>query len=218
MDKQSKFRWGYVCGLAFLALVGWGAVPAIADTGDIYRVTAEKVNLRAGPSNEADVRTTVEAGDELIELQKRGSWLGIRMLGTGEEGWIYEDLVERVSQSFLRQGATAVPFDELSEGFGSLLDNINNHLGYRLVDRVERIETNTLRVTPTQEWLLYASREAHLMAALALYQMWKNHQDGRSVSLLVVDPQNENYITINDEESGPVLSVQESRSSKTSDR
>lgn len=207
MDKQLKFCWGFVCGLV---LVGMSIVSAVADTGDIYRVTGEKVNLRAGPSNEADVRTTVEAGDELIELQKRGSWLGARVLGTGKEGWIYEELVERVSQSLLREGATAVPFEELSESFGSLLDSINNYLGYRLVDRVERIEDNTLRVIPTQEWLLYASREAHLMAALALYQMWKNHQDGRPVSLLLVDPQNENYITINDEESGPVLSVQKS--------
>lgn len=207
MDKQLKFYWGCVCGLV---LVGMSTVSAVASTGDIYRVTGEKVNLRAGPSNEADVRTTVEAGDELIELQKRGSWLGVRMLGTGNEGWIYEGLVEQISQSLLREGATAVPFEELSEGFASLLETINNHLGYRLVDRVERIENNTLRVIPTQEWLLYASREAHLMAALALYQMWKNHQDGRPVSLLMVDPQNENYITINDEESGPVLSVQKS--------
>jgi len=183
----------------------------MADTGDIYRITTEKVNLRAGPSNEASIRTALEEGDELIELQSEGPWLGVRVLSTGEEGWVYGELVEQVAQSLLDEAMPTGPFVELSGDFDRLINSVNNQLGYNMVDQVQKRENNTLQITPTREWLLYGGREAHLMAAVAFYQMWKNHQDRQPVNLVLVDDQNENYISINDAEAGPMLSIQEPR-------
>ena len=31
----------------------------------------------------------MQAGDDLIELQRQGEWVGVRVGRTGEEGWIY---------------------------------------------------------------------------------------------------------------------------------
>ena len=59
------------------------------------------VNLRAGPSDESNIRGRVEQGDEVIELTSDGNWRGVRVLQTGEEGWIYGGLLERVAPSGL---------------------------------------------------------------------------------------------------------------------
>jgi hypothetical protein len=73
----------FLTGLA-LAAAGTGA--AMAAPGDIHRVTgADIVNLRAGPSDETNIRGRVEQGDEVIELTREGSWVGVRVLPTGEE-------------------------------------------------------------------------------------------------------------------------------------
>jgi hypothetical protein len=50
-------------------------------------------------------------------------------------------------------------------------------------------------------------RDAHMMAALAFYELWKNHQDGRPVSLVMTDERGEEYIRIADGDLGPELAV-----------
>jgi uncharacterized protein YgiM (DUF1202 family) len=55
-------------GLLAFDLVGLVALPASAATGDIDEVApADTVNLRAGPSDQANVRGTVQKGDQEIE-------------------------------------------------------------------------------------------------------------------------------------------------------
>lgn len=180
---------------------------AQAATGDTYRVTADKVNLRAGPSDEAAVRTTIEPDERFIELRREGSWLGVRLLDSGEEGWIYSDLVERISGSLLGDEEPSGPFAQLSSDFDHLIRHIHQRLGYRLVDSVQQAGDDTLRIKPTEEWLLQGSREEHIMGAVAFYEMWKNHQNGEPVTLVLLDRDNEAYISLTDTADGPGLAV-----------
>jgi uncharacterized protein YraI len=211
MSRMTCLRSGAL-GLG-LAVLAYGA--ATAATGDIHRVTnADVVNLRAGPSNEANVRGNVERGDEVIELTRDGSWIGVRVLRTGEEGWVFGDLVEPVARTTLGiEGERAeeivedVGFLRLSESFNRLIRDINANLGYPVVQEVAQPESDLLRVVPSHEWLINGSREAHLMAAAAIYQMWKNHQDGAPVRLQMADEQGRDYITIVDGNNGPDLSI-----------
>ena len=46
-----------------------------------------------------------------------------------------------------------------------------------------------------------------MMAALAYYQLWKNHQNGRPVALVMTDEQGEEYIRIADGDLGPELAM-----------
>jgi uncharacterized protein YgiM (DUF1202 family) len=93
---------GFVIGLAVLGCLS-GTV--FAAPGDVHRVSgAEIVNLRAGPTDASNIRGRVEQGDEAIELTRDGNWVGVRVLQTGEEGWIYGGLLERVAQSGLLPG------------------------------------------------------------------------------------------------------------------
>ena len=44
-------------------LLGGLSTAALAATGDTYEVTSDKANLRAGPSNDANVRTQLGRGE-----------------------------------------------------------------------------------------------------------------------------------------------------------
>jgi uncharacterized protein YgiM (DUF1202 family) len=190
--------------LAALALAA-AALPAAAAPGDVHRVAAERANLRAGPSDTTNVRGQLGRGDQLIELARDGDWYGVRVERTGEEGWIFGDLVERVSQSTLlgaSEAARTAGFLELSENFDKALRGITSRLGYPMVERVSQGEGGTLRVTANRDWLRDTSRDAHLMAALAVYQMWKNHQNNGPVRVVLLDG-DQPYVTLADESDGP---------------
>lgn len=183
---------------------------ALAAPGDIHRIAgADLVNLRAGPSDQTNIRGRVEQDDEVIELTREGSWVGVRVLEMGEEGWIFGGLLETVAPSGLSPGTagTDAGFLQLSESFDVLMRRINTQLGYPVVDTVEQTGDGTLRIVPTRQWLRDGSREAHMMAAAAIYQMWKNHQNSAPVGVVMADASGEDYITIRDEASGPSLSI-----------
>lgn len=172
-----------VVTLAFMSGV------AVAAPGDIHRVSAaEVVNLRAGPTEESNIRGTVELDDEVIELTRDRNWIGVRVLQTGEEGWIYGGLLEQVARSGLlprdAQGSGGdAGFLQLSESFDQLMRRVNGDLGYRLVEDATSVAEGVLQVRPTAAWLRSGGRDAHLMGALAFYELWKSYQDGRPVTL-----------------------------------
>ena len=60
-------------------------------------------------------------------------------------------------------------FLQLSEGFDGLIRRINRGLGYHMVEQAAAVGDGVLQVTPTASWLRAASRDSHLMAALAFY-------------------------------------------------
>src|SRR5262249_26078014 len=120
-----------------LALV---AGAAQAEPGDILNVTAERANLRSGPSDADTIRSQVRQGDELIEIRRDGNWIGVRVLRTGEEGWVFADLVDRVQTSQLEGGAVVSQsgFQTLSPEFDTLMGRMGQQFGYRLVDHIEQ--------------------------------------------------------------------------------
>jgi hypothetical protein len=66
----------------------------------------------------------------------------------------------------------------------------------------------TLTLTPTESWLRASSEATQLMAATAVYGMWKNHQNHSPVEVVLLDAAGAPYVVIRDEgEAGPRLSV-----------
>jgi hypothetical protein len=124
---------------AFVLIAGISAM-GLAAPGDIQRVTGHRANLRAGPSEKTAVRTQLRQGDRLIELDREGNWLGVRSLGSDEEGWIHSSLVELVSPSRLERSKPTPSFRDLSEGFDSTLHGIDERLQYCAseIDRVRK--------------------------------------------------------------------------------
>ena len=101
---MSLRRWAGAA-IACLSLTVSMIVPicggVLAATGDVLKVKAERANLRAGPSEKSEARGQLQTGDDVIELQRQGDWIGVRVGRTGEEGWIYSSLVELASASRL---------------------------------------------------------------------------------------------------------------------
>ena len=200
-------------GFGFVVL-GFLSGTAFAAPGDIHRVSgADVVNLRAGPTEASNIRGRVDQGDEVIELTRDGNWIGVRVLQTGEEGWIYGGLLERVAQSGLLpgDGGTGAGGDagflQLSEGFDRLIRRVNDDLGYALVEDAAPVADGVLQVRPTAAWLRSGGRDGHVMGALAFYQLWKNYQDGRPVTLVMTDEQGQEYIRVADGDLGPELTI-----------
>lgn len=200
---RTRIRRTAAASAALSILVGGGAFAA---TGDILRVAGEVVNLRAGPSDDTNVRGRVENGEQLLEITRDGDWRGVRVLRTGEEGWVYGGLLEPVATSSFGAGGASVGrsladedagFRTLSESFNRLMANINAAAGYPAVRDV-RQDDDTLLVTPTEEWLISGSRDAHLMTAAAIYEMWKNHQNSAPVRVVMTDAAGQPYVTVDD--------------------
>src|SRR5215831_7058974 len=191
------------CGLA-VALAG----NAAAAPGDLHRVVGAKVNLRSGPSENATVRSTLEQGDELVELRRDHGWLGVRVLRTGEEGWIYGNLVDRVAQSQLQLVPADAGFQTLSPEFDQLIAAMAEQLGYPIIRSVETSTGDTLRVVPTDDFLVNSGRDAHMAVALAIYEMWKNHENQRPVRLEFLGLDGRPYMVVEETAGGPRWSTE----------
>ena len=191
-----------------LLLLGCFSASAIkAAPGDIYEVNADLVNLRAGPSNEASVRDRVSGGTQVIELERDGNWYGIRTLDSGLDGWIYGDLLNRVSSSGLSDNRPDAGFAEYSSDFDELVGQINDRLGFAIVESVAS-EENHLTIEPTDAWLRASSQDAHALATTAVYGMWKNYNNNAPVGVVFLDENDQTYVSIEDAgEDGPRLTV-----------
>jgi rare lipoprotein A (peptidoglycan hydrolase) len=88
-------------GGALAGLLAAASATALAAPGDLHRVTAERANIRAEPSEDATLQHQIERGDEVLEVKREGDWYGVRVLRTGEEGWIHHGLIERSARTTL---------------------------------------------------------------------------------------------------------------------
>lgn len=201
-------RFSTITPLTALAMSGCLlTVSAYAAPGDIYEVNSDLVNLRAGPSNEASVRDRVEGGTQVIELERDGNWYGVRTLDSGLEGWIYGDLLNRISSSGLSDQRVDAGFAEYSRDFDQLIGQINDRLGLAMVNSLVA-DDSRLTVEPTSAWLRASSQDAHALATSAIYGMWKNYNNNAPVSVVMLDENDDAYVSIEDEgEDGPRLTV-----------
>jgi rare lipoprotein A len=90
-------RLGVLRGVLLAGLLAAGPAVAPAAPGGLRRVTAGRADLRAGPSETADVRGRIEAGEQRLEPEREDDWHNVRIMRTGEEGWIAGRLVEPVA-------------------------------------------------------------------------------------------------------------------------
>ncbi|MCJ8138500.1 SH3 domain-containing protein [Falsirhodobacter halotolerans] len=59
-------------------------------------VTANRLNVRQGPSPQATVLSSLTRGEEISVVKVDGGWTLIRMEGDGVEGWVSSSYLEQV--------------------------------------------------------------------------------------------------------------------------
>jgi hypothetical protein len=68
--------------------------PALGAAGDVLTVIADRVNVRAGPGTEREVRMQVSRNQRLVEIERSGDWVHAEIGGTGgADGWLHGSLV-----------------------------------------------------------------------------------------------------------------------------
>lgn len=86
----SKMKTG-LCVLGFaLAMLCWGGLPANAASGDRLEVTQQVLVLHAGPSTSYGQRLTLNAGEQLVELDRSGAWVLVSVLSNQVQGWVHK--------------------------------------------------------------------------------------------------------------------------------
>ena len=70
-------------------------ITASPDTADIRAVAGSRVNMRSGPGTDYGVLSTLSRGTEaeVLEVDTTG-WARIRIIGSGQIGWMAERLLE----------------------------------------------------------------------------------------------------------------------------
>ena len=83
---------------------------ALGAVGDVLTVIGDRVNVRAGPGTESEIRMQVSRNQRLVEIEREGDWVRAQISGTGgADGWVHGSLVappdgEPVAPAAPRQG------------------------------------------------------------------------------------------------------------------
>lgn len=96
--------------LAFAVVLFVSTNTASADQSPaLLRVTAERTSVRERPATDGIVVATVERGTTLQLLEESGSWFRVRVQGSSQEGFVYNQFVSRVQGSATASPAPATP-------------------------------------------------------------------------------------------------------------
>jgi hypothetical protein len=68
------------------------------DWGGVWRVKADRANVRAGPAIDRELVTSLEQGAEVIALHFEDDWVRVGIPGSGELAWIYRPLLEQAEE------------------------------------------------------------------------------------------------------------------------
>lgn len=72
---------------------------AAAAPGDPRSISRSNVNVRTGPSLDAPILITINAGETMVEIAAEGDWYLLNFPGRNQEGWIYGPLLDPISSA-----------------------------------------------------------------------------------------------------------------------
>jgi len=85
-------------------LVGVLYVPvAQADIGDRLEVTKVNATLHAGPSSGAARLVRVGIGEQMVEMERQGTWVFVSLKNSGAQGWMSDSVVRKAARKALKK-------------------------------------------------------------------------------------------------------------------
>ena len=80
-------------------MVGLLSVPlAQANIGDRLEVTKANAILHAGPSSSAARLVRVGVGEQMVEMERQGSWVFVSLKSSGDQGWMSTSVVRKAAR------------------------------------------------------------------------------------------------------------------------
>ncbi len=83
--------------MAALLIVAFDVSVAQAEIGDRLKVTPSNASLHAGPSSTSSKLVGLRGGDQLVEMDRQGSWVFVAVKSTGAQGWVRASQVHKRS-------------------------------------------------------------------------------------------------------------------------
>ncbi|MGH6718790.1 MAG: SH3 domain-containing protein [Alphaproteobacteria bacterium] len=192
---------GRIARAVLLTLVAaWSS--AAAD--DTLVVTGDRVNVRGGPGTEHAVVGKVVEGQVVIGRERQGAWYHIDPGGGRAEGWVH--------QSYVR----LKPAGTVGDTGGSRIARFRRSLeteSRRVLEATgsfpfvgaEDLGDGVVAVVSSEDWFVGGGDLSG--DAWRLYQLWKAENGGRRVVLAITDTDGNIYITVQDTNGEPLLTV-----------
>ena len=92
-------------------------------------------------------------------------------------------------------------FERFKETLAVINENIASTYGGPPFVKIENPSLRTVKITPSKKWM--EIRERHQRNAMMLYRMWRNANQFRPVTLIIVDDTGADYLTLMDTPTGP---------------
>ena len=80
---------------AALAVMGFGASSALAAMGDRLEIAVSKASVYAGPSSTASRLFSLNSGEQMVEMERQGSWVFVSVKRTSAQGWVRSSQVQQ---------------------------------------------------------------------------------------------------------------------------
>jgi len=181
------------------------ASTALALPGDVLVVTGDRVNLRDGPSTAGAVVGRLARGEVVIERERSEAWIRVDLGGGHQGGWAHGSYLRPLG---LQEPSAATG----GPGFGAFrakLDGENLRVfaetGVYPYLAARDLGDAMVMVVPSDDWLV--NGQDHAADAMRLYRMWKAENGGRDVTLTISDRDGNVYITVQDTDQDPLLTV-----------
>lgn len=94
---------------ALLGLALWPHAEAMAAKGDQWSIHRSNVNVRSGPSTNAEILMTINPGETIVEIAEKGDWYFVEFPNHKKRGWVYAPLLTAVVGGTADAKAAAEP-------------------------------------------------------------------------------------------------------------
>lgn len=155
--------------------------------GDTLYVGSEFAVVREAPNVAAAPVARIHEGQAVVEIQRRGTWCHIGVVGAGITGWIHLSFLKDPDGARTRSQPLIPPMRRFRPVFDAF-NAMNATGGAKPFLSVSERADGLLWVNASAAWWSspFARRKEDLMS---LYQMWKVANEQLPVTVVITDPE-----------------------------
>lgn len=167
---------------------------SVAATGDELIVTESIVNVRAGPSTDAEPLIKLLKDRKVTEIQRQDNWVEVETHRDDiKTGWIHKSLLRKKAAA-TQNTSSPTRFDHFMQRFNDYNEIIKKQNGIIYFTEAKDKGKGEIEVIATQAWISGDSE----MRNAELHEIFKLWSDvvpvGSSISVHVLDEQGEQYM------------------------
>lgn len=162
-----------------------------AAKGDHYVVVVDSGKVRGGPAKTYPLVASVFKGHELVEIDRRTSWVNIRSTTKAIEGWVHTSLLVRKKtppkkkpRVKPRQLSHAEALAQFNQAFSKLRGKLKDEQGKEFFGAVTSKGNGIIHINATSAWMGLPGwqKEADIKQ---LFSMWHSAYNRRPIAVYI---------------------------------